>query len=187
MQCCTPCIPIVPGTVLTGPQGKKNTKKQTRNVSSVCCLHLMTVEKMISTLSFRHDHFISSSLSSSSPSLFDGAVISTVTTATKKHFSIILNLLGILLKKDNLNQDTRYINNFFKKNAFLSLLIFCDLKLRNLDCSFIVKHLIGFCYLIFMYPAGLYFGVIFQCHHAAFQKQNTMMQKQISLDLAFYL
>ncbi|KAK1344851.1 hypothetical protein QTO34_013555 [Cnephaeus nilssonii] len=55
----------------------------------------------------RHDHFISSSLSSSSPSLFDGAVISTVTTATKKHFSIILNLLGILLKKDNLNQDTR--------------------------------------------------------------------------------
>uniref|UniRef100_A0A672JXD5 Serine/threonine-protein kinase SMG1 n=1 Tax=Sinocyclocheilus grahami TaxID=75366 RepID=A0A672JXD5_SINGR len=31
----------------------------------------------------RHDHFISSSLSSSSPSLFDGAVISTVTTATK--------------------------------------------------------------------------------------------------------
>ncbi|XP_006892778.1 PREDICTED: serine/threonine-protein kinase SMG1 [Elephantulus edwardii] len=55
----------------------------------------------------RHDHFISSSLSSSSPSLFDGAVISTVTTATKKHFSIILNLLGMLLKKDNLNQDTR--------------------------------------------------------------------------------
>uniref|UniRef100_A0A2K5Q9U5 Serine/threonine-protein kinase SMG1 n=1 Tax=Cebus imitator TaxID=2715852 RepID=A0A2K5Q9U5_CEBIM len=54
-----------------------------------------------------HDHFISSSLSSSSPSLFDGAVISTVTTATKKHFSIILNLVGILLKKDNLNQDTR--------------------------------------------------------------------------------
>eukprot|EP00074_Homo_sapiens_P100024 XP_016879455.1 serine/threonine-protein kinase SMG1-like isoform X2 [Homo sapiens] len=55
----------------------------------------------------RHDHFISSSLSSSSPPLFDGAVISTVTTATKKHFSIMLNLLGILLKKDNLNQDTR--------------------------------------------------------------------------------
>ncbi|KAK2533370.1 Smg1 [Columba guinea] len=55
----------------------------------------------------RHDHFISSSLSSSSPSLFDGAVISTVTTATKKHFSIILNLLGLLLKKDNLIQDTR--------------------------------------------------------------------------------
>nr|XP_032656056.1 serine/threonine-protein kinase SMG1-like isoform X2 [Chelonoidis abingdonii] len=55
----------------------------------------------------RHDHFISSSLSSSSPSLFDGAVISTVTTATKKHFSIILNLLGLLLKKDNLVQDTR--------------------------------------------------------------------------------
>ncbi|XP_040448186.1 serine/threonine-protein kinase SMG1 isoform X3 [Falco naumanni] len=55
----------------------------------------------------RHDHFISSSLSSSSPSLFDGAVISTVTTATKKHFSIILNLLGLLLKKDNLTQDTR--------------------------------------------------------------------------------
>ncbi|KAB1263179.1 Serine/threonine-protein kinase SMG1 [Camelus dromedarius] len=58
----------------------------------------------------RHDHFISSSLSSSSPSLFDGAVISTVTTATKKHFSIILNLLGILLKKDNLNQDTRCVD-----------------------------------------------------------------------------
>ncbi|XP_074867075.1 serine/threonine-protein kinase SMG1 isoform X1 [Carettochelys insculpta] len=55
----------------------------------------------------RHDHFISSSLSSSSPSLFDGAVISTVTTATKKHFSIILNLLGLLLKKDNLIHDTR--------------------------------------------------------------------------------
>ncbi|XP_075422184.1 serine/threonine-protein kinase SMG1 isoform X2 [Ascaphus truei] len=55
----------------------------------------------------RHDHFISSSLSSSSPSLFDGAVISTVTTATKKHFSIILNLLGTLLKKDNLNQCAR--------------------------------------------------------------------------------
>ncbi|KAM4698242.1 serine/threonine-protein kinase SMG1 [Rhinophrynus dorsalis] len=55
----------------------------------------------------RHDHFISSSLSSSSPSLFDGAVISTVTTATKKHFSVILNLLGILLKQDNLNHDAR--------------------------------------------------------------------------------
>ncbi|XP_053551228.1 serine/threonine-protein kinase SMG1 isoform X2 [Bombina bombina] len=55
----------------------------------------------------RHDHFISSSLSSSSPSLFDGAVISTVTTATKKHFSVILNLLGTLLKKDNLTQDVR--------------------------------------------------------------------------------
>ncbi|XP_078521376.1 serine/threonine-protein kinase SMG1 [Lissotriton helveticus] len=55
----------------------------------------------------RHDHFISSSLSSSSPSLFDGAVISTVTTATKKHFSIILNLLGTLLNKDNLSQDVR--------------------------------------------------------------------------------
>ncbi|XP_013910495.1 PREDICTED: serine/threonine-protein kinase SMG1-like [Thamnophis sirtalis] len=55
----------------------------------------------------RHDHFISSSLSSSSPSLFDGAVISTVTTATKKHFSIIVNLLGLLLKKDNLTHDTR--------------------------------------------------------------------------------
>uniref|UniRef100_A0A2K6FWB0 Serine/threonine-protein kinase SMG1 n=1 Tax=Propithecus coquereli TaxID=379532 RepID=A0A2K6FWB0_PROCO len=61
----------------------------------------------------RHDHFISSSLSSSSPSLFDGAVISTVTTATKKHFSIILNLLGVLLKKDNLNQDTSCPDNFF--------------------------------------------------------------------------
>lgn len=73
---------------------------------------LMTAEKMVSALLFRHDHFISSSLSSSSPSLFDGAVISTVTTATKKHFSIILNLLGILLKKDNLNQDTRYLSNF---------------------------------------------------------------------------
>ncbi|RMC17736.1 hypothetical protein DUI87_05401 [Hirundo rustica rustica] len=58
----------------------------------------------------RHDHFISSSLSSSSPSLFDGAVISTVTTATKKHFSIILNLLGLLLKKDNLTQDTRCVD-----------------------------------------------------------------------------
>ncbi|KAG9477052.1 hypothetical protein GDO78_002442 [Eleutherodactylus coqui] len=55
----------------------------------------------------RHDHFISSSLSSSSPSLFDGAVISTVTTATKKHFSVILNLLGMLLKKDNIHQDSR--------------------------------------------------------------------------------
>ncbi|OCT64106.1 hypothetical protein XELAEV_18045208mg [Xenopus laevis] len=55
----------------------------------------------------RHDHFISSGLSSSSPSLFDGAVISTVTTATKKHFSIILNLVGTLLKKENLNQDPR--------------------------------------------------------------------------------
>ncbi|XP_063286393.1 serine/threonine-protein kinase SMG1 isoform X2 [Pelobates fuscus] len=55
----------------------------------------------------RHDHFISSSLSSSSPSLFDGAVISTVTTATKKHFSVILNLVGMLLKKDNLSQDAR--------------------------------------------------------------------------------
>ncbi|GCC18493.1 hypothetical protein chiPu_0017960 [Chiloscyllium punctatum] len=55
----------------------------------------------------RHDHFISSSLSSSSPSLFDGAVISTVTMATKKHFSIILNLLGMLLSKDILNHDAR--------------------------------------------------------------------------------
>ncbi|XP_062915129.1 serine/threonine-protein kinase SMG1 isoform X2 [Mobula hypostoma] len=55
----------------------------------------------------RHDHFISSSLSSSSPSLFDGAVISTVTMATKKHFAIILNLLGTLLSKDILNSDAR--------------------------------------------------------------------------------
>eukprot|EP00062_Callorhinchus_milii_P009126 gi/632952733/ref/XP_007892012.1/ PREDICTED: serine/threonine-protein kinase SMG1 [Callorhinchus milii] len=55
----------------------------------------------------RHDHFISSSLSSSSPSLFDGAVISTVTMATKKHFPIILNVLGTLLSKDLLNQDAR--------------------------------------------------------------------------------
>ncbi|XP_069762352.1 serine/threonine-protein kinase SMG1 isoform X4 [Narcine bancroftii] len=55
----------------------------------------------------RHDHFISSSLSSSSPSLFDGAVISTVTMATKKHFAIILNLLGMLLSKDVLNSDAR--------------------------------------------------------------------------------
>ncbi|XP_043946465.1 serine/threonine-protein kinase SMG1-like [Protopterus annectens] len=55
----------------------------------------------------RHDHFISSSLSSSSPSLFDVAVISTVTTATKKHFSIILDVLGTLLSKDNLSQDAR--------------------------------------------------------------------------------
>ncbi|MBN3303880.1 SMG1 kinase, partial [Amia calva] len=50
----------------------------------------------------RHDHFISSSLSSSSPSLFDGAVISTVTTATKKHFSTLLGLLGMLLSKEHL-------------------------------------------------------------------------------------
>uniref|UniRef100_A0A8C6WXI8 Serine/threonine-protein kinase SMG1 N-terminal domain-containing protein n=1 Tax=Neogobius melanostomus TaxID=47308 RepID=A0A8C6WXI8_9GOBI len=55
----------------------------------------------------RHDHFISSSLSSSSPSLFDGAVISTVTTATKKHFSTLLNLLGALLAKDNLYSESR--------------------------------------------------------------------------------
>uniref|UniRef100_A0A8B9KFE0 SMG1 nonsense mediated mRNA decay associated PI3K related kinase n=1 Tax=Astyanax mexicanus TaxID=7994 RepID=A0A8B9KFE0_ASTMX len=55
----------------------------------------------------RHDHFISSSLSSSSPSLFDGAVISTVTTATKKHFSTLLSLLGMLLSKDHLNPETR--------------------------------------------------------------------------------
>ncbi|XP_066497814.1 serine/threonine-protein kinase SMG1 isoform X2 [Hoplias malabaricus] len=55
----------------------------------------------------RHDHFISSSLSSSSPSLFDGAVISTVTTATKKHFSTLLNLLGMLLSKEHLNSETR--------------------------------------------------------------------------------
>ncbi|XP_034047301.1 serine/threonine-protein kinase SMG1-like [Thalassophryne amazonica] len=55
----------------------------------------------------RHDHFISSSLSSSSPSLFDGAVISTVTTATKKHFSILLSLLGGLLEKEHLHAETR--------------------------------------------------------------------------------
>ncbi|XP_028842210.1 serine/threonine-protein kinase SMG1 isoform X2 [Denticeps clupeoides] len=55
----------------------------------------------------RHDHFISSSLSSSSPSLFDGAVISTVTTATKKHFSTLLNLLGMLLAKEHLNPEAR--------------------------------------------------------------------------------
>ncbi|XP_068192330.1 serine/threonine-protein kinase SMG1 isoform X2 [Antennarius striatus] len=54
----------------------------------------------------RHDHFISSSLSSS-PSLFDGAVISTVTTATKKHFSTLLNLLGGLLAKEHLYLETR--------------------------------------------------------------------------------
>ncbi|XP_037545234.1 serine/threonine-protein kinase SMG1 [Nematolebias whitei] len=55
----------------------------------------------------RHDHFISSSLSSSSPSLFDGAVISTVTTATKKHFSTLLSLLGSLLSKEHLSSDAR--------------------------------------------------------------------------------
>ncbi|XP_035389717.1 serine/threonine-protein kinase SMG1 [Electrophorus electricus] len=55
----------------------------------------------------RHDHFISSSLSSSSPSLFDGAVISTVTTATKKHFGTLLSLLGMLLSKDHLNSEAR--------------------------------------------------------------------------------
>nr|XP_046270775.1 serine/threonine-protein kinase SMG1 isoform X2 [Scatophagus argus] len=55
----------------------------------------------------RHDHFISSSLSSSSPSLFDGAVISTVTTATKKHFSTLLSLLGGLLVKEHLYLETR--------------------------------------------------------------------------------
>ncbi|XP_033501746.1 serine/threonine-protein kinase SMG1 [Epinephelus lanceolatus] len=54
----------------------------------------------------RHDHFISSSLSSS-PSLFDGAVISTVTTATKKHFSTLLSLLGGLLAKEHLYPETR--------------------------------------------------------------------------------
>ncbi|XP_041633863.1 serine/threonine-protein kinase SMG1 isoform X3 [Cheilinus undulatus] len=54
----------------------------------------------------RHDHFISSSLSSS-PSLFDGAVISTVTTATKKHFSTLLSLLGGLLVKEHLYQEAR--------------------------------------------------------------------------------
>ncbi|XP_029016036.1 serine/threonine-protein kinase SMG1 [Betta splendens] len=55
----------------------------------------------------RHDHFISSSLSSSSPSLFDGAVISTVTTATKKHFSTLLSLLGGLLVKEHLPTEAR--------------------------------------------------------------------------------
>ncbi|KAM6905670.1 serine/threonine-protein kinase SMG1 [Xenentodon cancila] len=55
----------------------------------------------------RHDHFISSSLSSSSPSLFDGAVISTVTTATKKHFSTLLSLLGRLLTKEHLYPEAR--------------------------------------------------------------------------------
>ncbi|XP_069381042.1 serine/threonine-protein kinase SMG1 isoform X1 [Paralichthys olivaceus] len=55
----------------------------------------------------RHDHFISSSLSSSSPSLFDGAVISTVTTATKKHFSTLLTLLGYLLSKEHLYPEAR--------------------------------------------------------------------------------
>ncbi|XP_020505278.1 serine/threonine-protein kinase SMG1 [Labrus bergylta] len=55
----------------------------------------------------RHDHFISSSLSSSSPSLFDGAVISTVTTATKKHFSTLLGLLGGLLVKEHLYYEAR--------------------------------------------------------------------------------
>lgn len=56
----------------------------------------------------RHDHFISSSLSSSSPSLFDGAVISTVTTATKKHFSTLLSLLGGLLSKEHLHHEARF-------------------------------------------------------------------------------
>ncbi|XP_062840999.1 serine/threonine-protein kinase SMG1 isoform X2 [Trichomycterus rosablanca] len=55
----------------------------------------------------RHEHFISSSLSSSSPSLFDVAVISTVTTATKKHFSTLLSLLGMLLSKEHLNPEAR--------------------------------------------------------------------------------
>ncbi|XP_032817004.1 serine/threonine-protein kinase SMG1 isoform X1 [Petromyzon marinus] len=55
----------------------------------------------------RHEHFISSSLSSLSPSLFDGAVISTVTMATKRHFSTIINLLGSLLCSDKLAPDSR--------------------------------------------------------------------------------
>lgn len=121
MQCFTLCILIVPGTVWTNVSlEEKNFKGLDRPLKIQCLKNVCWFnfgiaylkkkfrdEKMIWTLSSRHDHFISSSLSSSSPSLFDGAVISTVTTATKKHFSIILNLLGILLKKDNLNQDTR--------------------------------------------------------------------------------
>lgn len=66
------------------------------------------VEPVVLLFSFRHDHFISSSLSSSSPSLFDGAVISTVTTATKKHFSTLLSLLGGLLVKEHLYPEARY-------------------------------------------------------------------------------
>ncbi|XP_029599265.1 LOW QUALITY PROTEIN: serine/threonine-protein kinase SMG1-like [Salmo trutta] len=65
----------------------------------------------------RHDHFISSSLSSSSPSLFDGAVISTVTTATRKHFSTLLSLLGALLRKEQLYTECPPMSLFFLRQV----------------------------------------------------------------------
>uniref|UniRef100_A0A3Q4GZX5 SMG1 nonsense mediated mRNA decay associated PI3K related kinase n=1 Tax=Neolamprologus brichardi TaxID=32507 RepID=A0A3Q4GZX5_NEOBR len=73
----------------------------------------------------RHDHFISSSLSSSSPSLFDGAVISTVTTATKKHFSTLLSLLGGLLSREHLYPEARFSLPIFNQTQLseISLLM----------------------------------------------------------------
>lgn len=67
-----------------GPFRVYNVKKMCVDLTlELLFFFLMRDDKVIQILSSRHDHFISSSLSSSSPSLFDGAVISTVTTATK--------------------------------------------------------------------------------------------------------
>ena len=79
---------------------------------------------------YRHDHFISSSLSSSSPSLFDGAVISTVTTATKKHFSTLLTLLGGLLSKENLYHEARFMFFYDVQNSSIVKRCFTDLQLN---------------------------------------------------------
>lgn len=87
--------------------------------------------QMTSSVSVRrHDHFISSSLSSSSPSLFDGAVISTVTTATKKHFSTLLSLLGGLLSREHLYPEARFSLPIFNQTqlSVLSLSVHCLAK-----------------------------------------------------------
>lgn len=86
----------------------------------------------------RHDHFISSSLSSS-PSLFDGAVISTVTTATKKHFSTLLGLLGALLVKEHLYFETRFFLILLLCLPIITCSYCSSLELLDVDWTFLTQ------------------------------------------------
>uniref|UniRef100_A0A672JXF4 Serine/threonine-protein kinase SMG1-like n=1 Tax=Sinocyclocheilus grahami TaxID=75366 RepID=A0A672JXF4_SINGR len=91
----------------------------------------------------RHDHFISSSLSSSSPSLFDGAVISTVTTATKLWSQPLL--LVVILS---------FLTTFFRRL----------LLTWSLEVSLMMKKSETYCPL-FSLPSFLKFCKVFRsCH-----------------------
>ncbi|XP_016124674.1 serine/threonine-protein kinase SMG1-like [Sinocyclocheilus grahami] len=86
----------------------------------------------------RHDHFISSSLSSSSPSLFDGAVISTVTTACNSLQVVSSSLTTELLQRRLLLTWSLEVSLMMKKSetycplfSLPSFLKFCKGLLAN--------------------------------------------------------